>query len=112
MFQLSRLRGKKGRENAGWRRKILNRHACKSESPSRFAREAVRMADVNLRASQRRPAECRWCLAPEPGVLLHEAVGHGLEGTLTGKEVPIFGSGRREGSLPAVYCGGRWNVIW
>jgi len=57
----------------------------------KHAREAVRVAGVNLRA-QAAPAGYMTVVlgAGWPGVLLHEAVGHGLEGDFNRKGVSAF----------------------
>jgi len=59
--------------------------------PERFTREAVRLALLNLDA-EAAPAGtmpvvlgCGW-----PGILLHEAVGHGLEGDFNRKKSSVF----------------------
>ena len=59
-----------------------------------YAREAVRLALVNLEA-QPAPAGSMTVVlgAGWPGVLLHEAIGHGLEGDFNRKETSAF-SGR------------------
>ncbi len=58
------------------------------------AREAVRMALVNLEAVPAPAGEMTVVLGPGwPGVLLHEAVGHGLEGDFNRKGSSAF-SGR------------------
>jgi TldD protein len=59
-----------------------------------FAREAVRQALLNLEAIEA-PAGCMTVvLGPGwPGILLHEAVGHGLEGDFNRKGTSVF-SGR------------------
>ncbi|MCH1918139.1 metalloprotease TldD [Shewanella sp. A3A] len=59
-----------------------------------FAREAVRQAQVNLTAIDAPAGEMPVVLgAGWPGVLLHEAVGHGLEGDFNRKGSSAF-SGR------------------
>ncbi|HHQ41572.1 MAG TPA: metalloprotease TldD [Chromatiales bacterium] len=59
-----------------------------------FAREAVRQALVNLEAVEAPAGEMVVVLGPGwPGVLLHEAVGHGLEGDFNRKGTSAF-SGR------------------
>ncbi|SLN57985.1 protease TldD [Pseudoruegeria aquimaris] len=58
------------------------------------AREALRIALVNLRAEPAPAGEMDVALGPGwPGVLLHEAVGHGLEGDFNRKGTSAF-SGR------------------
>jgi len=60
----------------------------------RFAREAVRQALVNLEAVDAPAGEMTVVLGPGwPGILLHEAIGHGLEGDFNRKGVSAF-SGR------------------
>ncbi len=56
-----------------------------------FAREAVRQASVNLQAIDAPAGEMPVVLgAGWPGVLLHEAVGHGLEGDFNRKGSSAF----------------------
>ncbi len=62
--------------------------------PFEFAREAVRQALVNLDAVDAPAGAMTVVLGPGwPGVLLHEAVGHGLEGDFNRKGMSAF-SGR------------------
>ena len=59
-----------------------------------YAREAVRIASVNLRSEPAPAGTMPVVLGPGwPGVLLHEAVGHGLEGDFNRKGTSAF-SGR------------------
>ncbi len=59
-----------------------------------LAGEALRQADVNLAAEPMPAGEMPVVLGPGwPGVLLHEAVGHGLEGDFNRKGLSVF-SGR------------------
>jgi len=59
-----------------------------------YAREAVRQAIVNLNAIEAPAGTMPVVLGPGwPGVLLHEAVGHGLEGDFNRKGTSVF-SGR------------------
>jgi len=56
-----------------------------------FAREAVRRALVNLEAVAAPAGEMVVVVGPGwPGVLLHEAVGHGLEGDFNRKGTSVF----------------------
>ena len=56
-----------------------------------FAREAVRQALVNLEADEAPAGRMTVVLGPGwPGVLLHEAVGHGLEGDFNRKGTSAF----------------------
>ncbi len=59
-----------------------------------YVHEAVRMALLNLEAVDAPAGEMNVVLGPGwPGVLLHEAIGHGLEGDFTRKGTSAF-SGR------------------
>ena len=65
-----------------------------SNAAEKFAREAVRQAVVNLDAKDAPAGNMTVVLGPGwPGVLLHEAIGHGLEGDFNRKETSAF-SGR------------------
>ncbi len=56
-----------------------------------YAREAVRQALVNLEASDAPAGTLTVVLGPGwPGILLHEAVGHGLEGDFNRKGTSAF----------------------
>ncbi|MEO8671083.1 MAG: metalloprotease TldD [Tahibacter sp.] len=62
--------------------------------PQQWAREAVRLALVNLEAVDAPAGGMTVVLGPGwPGVLLHEAIGHGLEGDFNRKGTSAF-SGR------------------
>ncbi|MGH8657161.1 MAG: metalloprotease TldD [Gammaproteobacteria bacterium] len=59
-----------------------------------FAREALRQALLNLEAEEAPAGTMTVVLGPGwPGILLHEAIGHGLEGDFNRKETSAF-SGR------------------
>jgi TldD protein len=61
------------------------------KTPEHFAREAVRQAIVLLDAAPAPAGEMTVVLGPGwPGVLLHEAVGHGLEADFNRKKVSAF----------------------
>jgi len=56
-----------------------------------YAREAVRQALVNLEASAAPAGTMKVVLGPGwPGILLHEAIGHGLEGDFNRKGTSAF----------------------
>ena len=60
----------------------------------RYASEAVRQATIRLHAVEAPAGEMTVVLGPGwPGILLHEAVGHGLEGDFNRKQTSAF-SGR------------------
>jgi TldD protein len=64
------------------------------KTPEHFAREAARQAVVQLDAVDAPAGETTVVLGPGwPGILLHEAVGHGLEADFNRKKVSAF-SGR------------------
>ncbi|HVO93855.1 MAG TPA: metalloprotease TldD, partial [Terriglobales bacterium] len=57
----------------------------------RYAREAVRQAILNLSASDTPAGTMDVVLGPGwPGILLHEAIGHGLEGDFNRKKTSAF----------------------
>jgi TldD protein len=57
----------------------------------RFTREAVRQAVLNLEAEDAPAGTMDVVLGPGwPGILLHEAIGHGLEGDFNRKKVSAF----------------------
>jgi len=61
------------------------------KTPEHFAREAARQAIVQLDAVDAPAGETTIVLGPGwPGVLLHEAVGHGLEADFNRKKVSAF----------------------
>jgi TldD protein len=65
-----------------------------SDRPQAIAREALRQALVNLEAVDAPAGVMTVVLGPGwPGVLLHEAVGHGLEGDFNRKGTSVY-SGR------------------
>lgn len=65
-----------------------------SNAADEYATEAVRQALVNLEAKDAPAGNMKVVLGPGwPGVLLHEAIGHGLEGDFNRKETSAF-SGR------------------
>ncbi len=61
------------------------------KTPEHFAREAARQAVVQLGAGEAPAGEMTVVLGPGwPGILLHEAVGHGLEADFNRKGVSAF----------------------
>lgn len=69
-----------------------------------YAREAVRQALVNLEAVAAPAGTMTVVLGPGwPGVLLHEAIGHGLEGDFNRKGTSAF-SGRLGEQVAAPLC--------
>jgi TldD protein len=74
------------------------------KSPEHFAREAARQAIVQLSAVEAPSGEMTVVLGPGwPGILLHEAVGHGLEADFNRKGVSAF-SGRIGEQVASPLC--------
>ena len=68
----------------------------------RYAREAVRQAILNLSALDAPAGTMDVVLGPGwPGILLHEAIGHGLEATSTGSRLPLSVAESVNGSPPS-----------
>jgi len=75
-----------------------------SDRPMEYAREAVRQALVNLDAIPAPAGEMVVVLGPGwPGVLLHEAIGHGLEGDFNRKGTSAF-AGRLGEKVASSQC--------
>jgi TldD protein len=67
----------------------------------RYTREAVRQALLNLEAEDAPAGEMDVVLGPGwPGILLHEAIGHGLEGDFNRKKISRIVLGKK--SLPSI----------
>jgi len=76
----------------------------KEKTPEHFAREAARQAIVQLDAIDAPAGEMTVVLGPGwPGILLHEAVGHGLEADFNRKGVSAF-SGRIGQQVASPLC--------
>lgn len=70
----------------------------------RYAREAVRQAVLNLSAEDAPAGSMDVVLGPGwPGILLHEAIGHGLEGDFNRKKTSAF-SGRIGQKVASELC--------
>ncbi len=70
----------------------------------RYAREAVRQAVLNLSAQDAPAGTMDVVLGPGwPGILLHEAIGHGLEGDFNRKKTSAF-SGRIAARVASELC--------
>ena len=78
--------GRRERGNAGGGGRQSLTHLAAGDWADNLAQEAVRMALVNLEAVDAPAGPMPVVLGPGwPGVLLHEAVGHGLEGDFNRK---------------------------
>ncbi|HEV2199510.1 MAG TPA: metalloprotease TldD [Bryobacteraceae bacterium] len=74
------------------------------KTPEQFAREAARQAIVQLGAAEAPAGETTVVLGPGwPGILLHEAVGHGLEADFNRKGTSAF-SGRIGEKVASPLC--------
>ncbi len=77
---------------------------CEDQTWQHYAQEAVRIAGVNLRADAAPAGVFDVVLgAGWPGVLLHEAVGHGLEGDFNRKGSSAF-SGKMGDQVASPLC--------
>jgi len=74
--------------------RVSYQHFLENGLAQQYAREAVRQALVNLDAGEAPAGPMKVVLGPGwPGILLHEAIGHGLEGDFNRKGTSAF-SGR------------------
>jgi TldD protein len=83
--------GRRERGSAGAGGRFDLARLVAGDTPESLAREAVRTALVNLEAEDAPAGPMTVVLGPGwPGVLLHEAVGHGLEGDFNRKGSSAF----------------------
>ncbi len=86
--------GKRGSATAGGGGRVDDQYFLNEDTALGYAREAVRQAILDLTADPAPAGTMPVVLGPGwPGVLLHEAVGHGLEGDFNRKGLSAF-SGR------------------
>ena len=86
--------GRREQGSAGGGGRHDYREFVTSDVAESYAREAVRQALVNLEAEAAPAGSLEVVLGPGwPGILLHEAIGHGLEGDFNRKGTSAF-SGR------------------
>jgi len=85
------FKGRREKGSSGGGRRLDYGYFQDNDMPSNYAKEAVRQAIVNLDAVDAPAGNMTVVLgAGWPGVLLHEAVGHGLEGDFNRKESSAF----------------------
>jgi TldD protein len=85
---------------AGGGGRVSLEHFLTEKTPEQFAEDAARQAIVQLNAVPAPAGEMTVVLGPGwPGILLHEAVGHGLEADFNRKGVSAFSN--RVGQLVA-----------
>lgn len=83
--------GKRESGYAGGGGRFDYQHFLQDDLAFKYADEALRQATVNLDAVEAPAGPMKVVLGPGwPGVLLHEAVGHGLEGDFNRKEISAF----------------------
>jgi TldD protein len=96
--------GRRERGNSGGGRRMDYRYFQENDLATKYAQEAVRIALVNL-DSVAAPAGSMPVVLGNgwPGVLLHEAVGHGLEGDFNRRGTSTF-SGRIGEQVASSLC--------
>ncbi len=96
--------GRRERGSAGGGRRLDYRYFQDDDMATEYANEAVRQAIVNLDAIDAPAGNMTVVLASGwPGVLLHEAVGHGLEGDFNRRGSSAF-SGRIGEQVASPLC--------
>jgi TldD protein len=94
VFSIARQNGKFQSGSYGGGGRVELEFFQGDNSPESYAREAARQAIVQLDAREAPAGEMEVVLAPGwPGILLHEAIGHGLEADFNRKGISAF-SGR------------------
>lgn len=95
VFTIAQQNGKRQSGSSGGGGRVgLEFFESPSSDPEHFGREAARQAIIQLDAREAPAGEMEVVLAPGwPGILLHEAVGHGLEADFNRKGISAF-SGR------------------
>jgi TldD protein len=97
-------KGRREQGYAGGGGRCSYRYFLEGDRALEYGREAVRQALVNLEAVPAPAGEMVVVLGPGwPGVLLHEAIGHGLEGDFNRKGTSAF-SGRIGEQVAAPLC--------
>ncbi|MGD9385193.1 MAG: metalloprotease TldD [Thioalkalispiraceae bacterium] len=96
--------GRREQGSAGGGGRMTYNYFLEEERALGYAREAVRQALVNLDAKDAPAGTMPVVLGPGwPGVLLHEAVGHGLEADFNRKGASVF-SGRVGQQVASKHC--------
>jgi TldD protein len=96
--------GRREQGSAGGGGRVSYEYFMQDDHAMSYAREAVRQALVNLEAIDAPAGTMPVVLGPGwPGVLLHEAVGHGLEGDFNRKGSSVF-SNRIGQQVASKYC--------
>jgi len=91
VFTIARQNGNLQSGSSGGGGRVTLEFFQGESSPEHFAREAARQAIVQLDAREAPAGEFEVVLGPGwPGILLHEAVGHGLEADFNRKGISAF----------------------
>ena len=102
VFCIAKDRGRgSARGTAGGGGRVALDYFQGEASPEHFAKEAARQAIIQLDAREAPAGEMEVVLGPGwPGILLHEAIGHGLEADFNRKKTSAFSGmlGRRVAS--------------
>ena len=101
VFCIAQSNGNSSRGSAGGGGRVELEFFHTEKTPEHFAREAARLAIIQLDAREAPAGEMEVVLGPGwPGILLHEAIGHGLEADFNRKKVSAFSGlvGRRVAS--------------
>ena len=82
---------RQGGRSAGAARRGMEQFTLQGQSPAEHGREAARLAIAMLHASEAPAGPMEVVLGPgESGILLHEAVGHGLEADFNRKKTSNY----------------------
>ena len=91
VFCIAKTDGNSARGNSGGGGRVALDFFFGDRTPEFFAKEAARQAVLQLDAREAPAGEMEVVLGPGwPGVLLHEAVGHGLEADFNRKKTSAF----------------------
>jgi len=101
---LAEENGRRERGSSGGGGRVDYRYFLEGERAEGYVREAVRLALLNLKAVPAPAGRLPVVLGPGwPGVLLHEAVGHGLEGDFNRKGSSMY-AGRMGQQVASRLC--------
>ncbi len=104
VYTIAESDGRKGTGASGGGGRVGLDYFVGQHGPEHFAREAARQAMIQLEAKEAPAGEMEVVLGPGwPGILLHEAVGHGLEADFNRKGISAF-SGRQGESVASELC--------
>ena len=91
VFCLAKSDGQSSKGTAGGGGRVALDYFQTEKTPEHFAEEAARQAIIQLDARDAPAGEMEVVLGPGwPGILLHEAIGHGLEADFNRKNLSAF----------------------